>query len=132
MNQLHQVKVVESPPNDIFYFLERGEHLLISSGEQRLVYNVYRKLKDERYSKPLKRTSELVGLDWKLVWDILKKEKVNRRNRKKTKRTLENRCVSSKVIGCKFDIVWSTNRIFQLFSQKANRIREGLGNGIEN
>lgn len=118
MNQLHQVKTVESPPNDIFYFLERGEHLLISSGEQRLVYNVYRKLKDERCSKPLKRTSELVGLDLKLVWEILKKEKVNRKNRRKTTRILENRCELSKVIGCKLDSL-ATNRKFQLFSQKA-------------
>lgn len=89
--------------NDVFYFLERGEHLLISNGEQRLVYNVYRKLKDERYPKPLKRTSELVGYGLKLVREILKKEKVNRKSRKKTNRTLENRCLSSKVIGCKLD-----------------------------
>lgn len=61
---------------DNFYFL--GEHMLIGSGEQRIIYNVYKKLRRERHSKPIKRTSDLVGIDSKLVTEILRKEVVRR------------------------------------------------------
>lgn len=57
------------------------------SGEQRIVYNVYKTIKEENVRKPLKRTSELVGIHTKQVKEMLKREYEYRRNARKMRRS---------------------------------------------